>query len=90
MAAHVPSSPAAQEAEMAVQTRGFTRISGIALHIDTRRLRRAWAALRRHLQEAALRRRLMDEDPRTLADLGISRAQAEFQAGHSWRHDLLR
>lgn len=74
---------------MAVQTRGFVHIPGIALHIDTSRLRHAWTALRTRLQEAALRRRLIDEDPRTLADLGISRAQAEFD-GHSWRHDLLR
>jgi uncharacterized protein YjiS (DUF1127 family) len=75
---------------MATQTHDFPLLPGVSLHVDTSRVGNLWTALRTRWQEAALRRRLMDEDPRTLADLGISRAQAEFEAGYSWRHDLLR
>jgi uncharacterized protein YjiS (DUF1127 family) len=75
---------------MAAQTRDVPIFPGVSLHIDTSRIGHAWAALRARMREARLRRRLMDEDPRTLADLGISRAQAEFEAGYSWRNDLLR
>jgi uncharacterized protein YjiS (DUF1127 family) len=75
---------------MATQTRDVPLFPGVSLHIDTSRIGRAWTAFRAQMREAALRRRLMDEDPRTLADLGISRAQAEFEAGYSWRNDLLR
>lgn len=75
---------------MAARTHDLSLFPGVSLHVDTSRARDLWSAFRARLHEAALRRRLADEDPRTLADLGISRAQAGFDAEARWRHDLLR
>lgn len=75
---------------MAARTHDLSLFPGVSLQVDTSRVRGLWTAFRMRLHEAALRRRLADEDPRTLADLGISRAQADFEFGHPWRHDLLR
>ena len=79
---------------MAAQTRNIALLPGFALHLDsgrhTSRLRLAWAGWRARMREAAALRRLAQEDPRTLADLGLSRSQAAFDADHSWRHGLLR
>ncbi len=69
---------------MATLTRNFVLLPGFSLHRDGGRLRLAWQRFLARRREAAALRRLSQEDPRTLADLGISRAQGEFEAGRPW------
>jgi uncharacterized protein YjiS (DUF1127 family) len=67
---------------MATVTRNFVLLPGFSLHVETGEFRLAWERFRARRRESAALRHLAHEDPRVLADLGISRAQVAFDADH--------
>ena len=75
---------------MATLTRNFVLLPGFSPHRESGRLRLAWERFQARRREAAALRRLAREDPRILADLGVSRAQVEFDADRRWMDYLPR